>query len=125
MSSEWYCWMLINNFVANINKYRQRTFVPGGHLEADETVVRWYGKGGTAGLPMYLVLKGKPDNSGEIQNLAIIASGIMLHLKLVKSANEETWTFSAQSGDGESPLPPAPPRPPPGMPRISCCNRSI
>jgi len=31
--------MLINNFVANINKYRLRTFVPGGHLEADETVI--------------------------------------------------------------------------------------
>jgi len=33
MSAERYCWMLINNFVANINKYRQRTFVPGSHLE--------------------------------------------------------------------------------------------
>jgi len=40
MSSERYCWMLINDFVGNINKYRQRTFVPGGHLEADETVIR-------------------------------------------------------------------------------------
>jgi len=39
MSSERYHWMLINNFVANINKYRLRTFVPGGHLEADETVI--------------------------------------------------------------------------------------
>jgi hypothetical protein len=46
MLSEWYHWMLINDFVANINKYRQRTLVPDGHLEADETVVRWYGKGG-------------------------------------------------------------------------------
>jgi len=84
--------MLINNFVANINKYRQRTFVPGGHLEADETVARWYGKGGAfvdAGLPMYLALEHKPDNGGEIQNLADVASGIMLHLKVVKSANEE------------------------------------
>ena len=33
MSLERYCWMLINDFVANINKYRQRTFVPGGHLD--------------------------------------------------------------------------------------------
>ena len=67
MSSERYRWILINDFVANINKYRQRTFVPGGRLEADETVVRWYGKGGAfvdAGLPMYLALERKPDNCG-------------------------------------------------------------
>jgi hypothetical protein len=78
--------MLINDFVANIDKYRQRTFVPGGNLEADETVIRWYGKGSAfvdAGLPMYLALERKPDNGGEIQNLADVASGIMLHLKVV------------------------------------------
>jgi hypothetical protein len=69
MLSERYRWMLIEDFVANYNKYRQRTFVPGGHLEADETVVRWYGKGGAfvdAGLPMNLALERKPDNGGEI-----------------------------------------------------------
>jgi len=50
--------MLINDFVANINKYRQRTCVPSGHHEADETVIQWYGKRGAfvdAGLPMYLL----------------------------------------------------------------------
>jgi hypothetical protein len=102
MSSERYCWMLINDFVANINKYRQRTFVPGGRLEADETVVRWYGKGGAfvdAGLPMYLALERKPDNGGEIQNLANVASGIMLHLKVVKSANEEKAIAAATAAD--------------------------
>jgi len=102
MSSERYCWMLINDFVANINKYRQRTFVPGGHLEADETVVRWYGKGGAfvdAGLPMYLALERKPGNGGEIQNLADFAAGIMLHLKVVKSANEEKAIAAAAAAD--------------------------
>ena len=102
MSSERYCWMLINNFVGNINKYRQRTFVPGGHLEADETVIRWYGKGGAfvdAGLPMYLALECKPDNIGEIQNLADVASGIMLHLKVVKSANEEKAIAASAAAD--------------------------
>jgi hypothetical protein len=39
MLLERYRWMSINNFVANINKYRQRTFVPGGHLEASQTVI--------------------------------------------------------------------------------------
>jgi hypothetical protein len=78
MSSERYRWILINDFVANINKYRQMTFVPGGHLEADESVIRCYGKGGAfvdAGLPMYLALERKPDNGGEIQNLADIKWG--------------------------------------------------
>ncbi len=39
MSSEQYHWMLVNNHVTNINKYRARTFIPGDHLEANETVI--------------------------------------------------------------------------------------
>ena len=73
--------MLVNDHDANINKYRARTFVPGDHLEADKTVIRWYGIGGAfvdAGLPMYLALERKLDNGGKIQNLADAASGIML-----------------------------------------------
>jgi hypothetical protein len=83
--------MLINYFFVKIYKYPQRTSVPGGHLGADETVIQWYGKGGAlfdAGLPMYLALERKPDNRGEIQNIADISSGIMLRLKVVKSTNE-------------------------------------
>ena len=38
---------------------------------------------------MYLALVPKPGNGGEIQNLAKIASGIMLCLKVVKSAIKE------------------------------------
>jgi hypothetical protein len=92
MSSEQYRWMLVNNFVANINEYRARTFVPGGHLEADESMIRWYGIGGSfvdAGIPHYAAIKRKPDNGAEIQNLADVASGIMLRLKIVKSAAKE------------------------------------
>ena len=102
MSSKRYWWMLIEDFVANYNKYRQRTFVPGSHIEANETVVRWYGKGGAfvdAGLPMYLALERKPDNGGEIQNLADITSGIMLHLKVVKSTNKEKATAAAAAAN--------------------------
>jgi len=94
--------MLTNNFVANINKYCQRTFVPSGHLKADKTVIRWYGKGGAfvdAGLPMYFALESKPDNGGEIQNLADVTSGIMLHLKVVKSANEEKGIAASAAAD--------------------------
>ena len=39
MSLEQYRWMLVNNHVANINEYRARMFVPGDHLEADETII--------------------------------------------------------------------------------------
>jgi hypothetical protein len=59
MSSERYRWMLVDDFIDNINEYRSRTFDPGDHVEADETVIRWYGVGGAfvdAGLPMYLAL---------------------------------------------------------------------
>ncbi|KAL3815427.1 hypothetical protein ACHAXA_009172 [Cyclostephanos tholiformis] len=92
MSLEQYRWMLVDDFVDNINKYRARTFVPGGHLEADESMIRWYGVGGSfvdAGIPHYAAIKRKPDNGAEIQNLADVASGIMLRLKIVKSAAEE------------------------------------
>ena len=102
MSLEQYRWMLVNNHVANINKYCTRMFVPGDHLEANETVIRLYGVGGAfidAGLPMYLALERKPNNSGEIQNLADVASGIMLRLKIVKSAAEEKAVFAAAADD--------------------------
>jgi hypothetical protein len=56
------------------------------------TVIQWYGVGSAfvnADLPMYLALKSKPNNGGKIQNLANVASGIVLHLKVVKLAKEE------------------------------------
>jgi hypothetical protein len=59
MLSERYCWMLVNNFITNINKYRKKTFVPGGHLEAYEMVIQLYGIGGAyldTGLLIYLAL---------------------------------------------------------------------
>jgi hypothetical protein len=37
---------------------------------------------------MYLALERKPDNGGEIQNLADVASGIMLHLKVERQREE-------------------------------------
>ena len=48
---------------------------------------------------MNLALECKPNNGGEIQNLAIITSGIMLHLKLVKSANEEKVIAASATAD--------------------------
>jgi hypothetical protein len=96
--SEQYRWMLVNDFVANIDEYRLRLFYPGNHLEANDTIIEWYGIGGAffdAGLPMYLALEHKPNNGGKIQNLANVALGIMLHFKVVKSATKEKATTTA------------------------------
>jgi hypothetical protein len=92
MSSEQYYWMLIDDFVANINRHCVSMFVPGNEVEDNETAIHWYGFGGAymnKDLPMYLTLKRKPNNGRKIPNLADIALGIMLHLKIVKSTNEE------------------------------------
>lgn len=53
-----------------------------------------------AGLPMYLALECKPDNGGEIQNLTEVASGIMLRLKIVKSAKVEKAIAAGNTDDG-------------------------
>ena len=42
------------------------------------------------GLPMYVSIDRKPENGCEIQNVACARSGVMLHLKVVKSANHAT-----------------------------------
>ena len=48
---------------------------------------------------MYLALERKRSNGGKIQNLADVALGIMLHLKVVKSANKEKATAAAAAAD--------------------------
>jgi hypothetical protein len=104
MSSEQYRWKLVNDFVANINEYCARTFVPGSHLEADESMIRWYGVGGSfidAGIPHYAVIERKPNNGAEIQNLADVASGIMLRLKIVKSMAEEEAIAAAAADEDD------------------------
>ncbi len=100
MSLEQYRWMLNDNFVANINRHRASMFVPGNEVEANETVIPWYGIGGAylnKGIPMYLALERMPDNRGKIQNLADVALGIILCLKIVKSTNKEKVIASAAS----------------------------
>ena len=53
---------------------------------------RWYGQGGhwiNHGLPMYVAIDRKPENGCEIQNAACGCSGVMIRLKIVKTAEEE------------------------------------
>ncbi len=58
--------------------------------------------GGTfvdAGILHYAAIERKPDNGGEIQNLADVASGIMLRLKIVKSAAKEEAIAAAATAN--------------------------
>ena len=49
---------------------------------------------------MYLDLERKPDNGGKIQNIADVASEIMLRLKIVKSAKVEKAIAAGNTDDG-------------------------
>lgn len=72
------------------NKHRQQNINPSEFLCVDESISRWYGLGGSwidVGCPHYVVMERKPENGMEIQNVACGRTGIMLGLKLVKSAN--------------------------------------
>jgi Transposase IS4 len=92
MSSERYRWMLVDDFVENFNSHRAAAFVPSDLICVDESISRWYGQGGdwiNHGLPMYIAIDRKPENGCEIQNSACGRSGVMLRLKIVKSAKEE------------------------------------
>ena len=92
MSSERFRWMLVDDFVQNINNHRAANFDPGDRICVDESMSRWYGLGGhwiNAGLPMYVCIDRKPEAGCEIQNSACGQSGVMLQLKIVKTAEEE------------------------------------
>ena len=59
----------------------------------DESISRWYGLGGSwinLGLPHCVAMDRKPEHGCGIQNACDGMCGIMMRLKLVKSANFET-----------------------------------
>jgi hypothetical protein len=100
MSAERYRWMLVDDFVGNFNLHRAVTFSPSSHICVDESMSRWYGLGGNwinIGIPHYVAIDRKPDNGCEIQNAACGMSGVMIRLKLVKSAEE----IAAAEAEGE------------------------
>jgi Transposase IS4 len=102
MSSERYRWLLVDGFVDRFNVHRAKTFVPSEHICVDESISRWYGQGGewiNHGLPMYIAIDRKPENGCEIQNAACAKSGVMLRLRLVKTAEEEA-THTMEGADG-------------------------
>jgi hypothetical protein len=55
-------------------------------------MIQWYGAGGdwiNEGLPHYVAIDRKPENSCEIQNAACGKTGIMMELHVVKGPAEE------------------------------------
>jgi len=92
MTAEQYRWRLVDDFVTSFNDHRASTFSPSERICVDESISRWYGKGGhwiNHGLPMYVAIDRKPENGCEIQCASCGESGIMIRLKLVKTADEE------------------------------------
>ncbi|KAG7363996.1 transposase IS4 [Nitzschia inconspicua] len=95
MSSEQHRWLLVDDFVEELNENMVQAFDPSEHICVDESISRWYGQGGhwtNMGLPMYVAIDHKPENGCEIQNATCGQSGFMLRLKLVKTAAEESTT---------------------------------
>jgi Transposase IS4 len=93
MSSEMHRWMLVQDFVDRINDHRKKYFSPSSIICVDESISRWYGLGGhwiNMGLPMYVAMDRKPEDGCEIQNACCGRSGIMMQLRLVRSAAAES-----------------------------------
>jgi hypothetical protein len=89
VTSEQHRWMLVDDFVLNFNSHHESQVVPSWVLCVDESISRWYGQGGdwiNLGLPMYVAIDRKPENGCEIQDVACGMSGIMMRLRLVKTA---------------------------------------
>jgi hypothetical protein len=92
--------MLVEGFVINLNEHKRNYFTPSSLICADESMSRWYGLGGhwiNMGLPMYVAMDRKPEDGCEIQSSCCGKSGIILQLKLVKSAAAE---LAATADDG-------------------------
>ena len=91
-SHEAHRWEIIEDFVNNFNDYLTQIFSPSDLICADESILRWYGQGGhwiNLGLPMYVAIEREPENGAEIQNAVCGRSGIMMRIKIVKSAKNE------------------------------------
>ena len=81
-------WNLVDDFVTTINEHRQMFVTPSDYIYVDESMSRWYGLGDDwidVGLPSYIAIDRKPENSCGIKTSACGRSEIMLRLDIVKS----------------------------------------
>ena len=97
-------WQLVDGFVERFNEYRKRMYSPTHMICVDESMIRWYGIGGSyinMGLPQYVDMDRKPEKGGEIQNAADGITGVMLNLHIVKGTeNERLETLREENEDG-------------------------
>ena len=73
----------------SINEHRQERATTSHVLCVDESISRWYGRGGdwiSGRLPQYVYMDRKPESGCEIQNIARERSGVMLGMPFVKFA---------------------------------------
>ena len=92
MTSEQYHWRLVDDLIKNFNEHRVQISLPSDEICVNESMSRWYGQGGhwiNHGLPMYVEIDRKPENGCEIQSAACGHSGVVIRLKIVKTAEEE------------------------------------
>ena len=88
MPHEEYRWKLVDDFIELFNCHREQCFTPGMTVCVDESMVRWYGRGGdwiNNGLPMYIAMERKPENGAEVYSSCCGDSGIMMRLKIRKT----------------------------------------
>ena len=85
-------WKPVEEFVTNFNEYHTQLFSPSYLICDDEYKLRWYGKSGhwiNLGFPMYVATDINPENGAEIHNIAYGRLGIIMRLRIVKSAKNE------------------------------------
>ena len=85
MKHSQYRWKLVDKFVKRFNDYRAQSFIPSEMICVDESISRWYGKGGdwiNNKLSHYVAINRKPENGCEIQDSCSGVSGIMMRLRL-------------------------------------------
>ncbi len=84
--------MLVDDFVGFINDEHEKFFSPSSWICVDESISHWCGTGGdwiNEGVPMRMAIDCKPENGCEIQDACDGETGIMLCLKIVKTADAE------------------------------------
>jgi hypothetical protein len=100
-SSENYRWDLVGDFIRFFNEHRWKQFQPSSTICVDESISRWYGMGGdwiNEGLPMYVQIDRKPENGAEIQNACCAESGVMLRLRIRKTATHDRQGHDTETG---------------------------
>ena len=102
LSDQAYRWTLVDDFIQAINTHREHYFEPSGTICVDESMVRWYGLGGSwisMGLPHFVQIDRKPDDGCEIQDACCAESGILCRLSIVKHEADENNKKTDDTGN--------------------------